>query len=79
MDCSLPGSSVHGIFQARVLEWVAISFSRGTSTLFRDQGGKIESLEISSSKYGTLVYEKDHILNKQRKINFFDRWHREKG
>ena len=27
MDCSLPGSSVHGIFQARVLEWGAISFS----------------------------------------------------
>ena len=27
MDCSLPGSSVHGIFQARVLEWDAISFS----------------------------------------------------
>ena len=27
MDCSLPGSSVHGIFQARVLEWVAIPFS----------------------------------------------------
>ena len=26
-DCSLPGSSVHGIFQARVLEWVAIAFS----------------------------------------------------
>ena len=28
MDCSLPGPSVHGIFQARILEWVAISFSR---------------------------------------------------
>ena len=28
MDCSLPGSSVLGIFQARVLEWVAISFSK---------------------------------------------------
>ena len=27
MDCSLPGSSVHGIFQARVLVWVAIAFS----------------------------------------------------
>ena len=27
MDCSLPGSSVHGIFQAGVLEWVAIAFS----------------------------------------------------
>ena len=31
MDCSLPGSSVHGIFQARILEWVSISFSRGSS------------------------------------------------
>ena len=30
-DCSLPGFSVCGIFQARVLEWVAISFSRGSS------------------------------------------------
>ena len=29
VDCSLPGSSVHGIFQARVLEWVAIAFSFG--------------------------------------------------
>ena len=29
-DCSLPGSSVHGILQARILEWVAISFSRGS-------------------------------------------------
>ena len=31
MDCSLPHSSLHGIFQARVLEWVAIYFSRGSS------------------------------------------------
>ena len=31
MDCSLPGISVHGVFQARVLEWVAIAFSRGSS------------------------------------------------
>ena len=31
MDCSPPGSSVHGIFQAKILEWVAISFSRGSS------------------------------------------------
>ena len=29
--CSLPGSSVHGLFQVRILEWVAISFSRGSS------------------------------------------------
>ena len=31
MDCSPPGSSIHGIFYARVLEWVSISFSRGSS------------------------------------------------
>ena len=31
MDCSPPGSSVHGVVQARVLEWGAISFSRGSS------------------------------------------------
>ena len=31
MDCSLPGSSVHGILEARILEWVAMPFSRGSS------------------------------------------------
>ena len=31
MDCSLPGSSVHGISQARILEWVAVPSSRGSS------------------------------------------------
>ena len=36
IDCSSPGSSIHGIFQAIVLEWVAISFSRGSSRS-RDQ------------------------------------------
>jgi len=35
MNCSLPCSSVHRIFQARILEWVAISFSRG---IFLTQG-----------------------------------------
>ena len=33
MDCSLPSSSVHGIFQGRVLEWVAIAFSNMLSRL----------------------------------------------
>jgi len=31
MDCSLPGFSVHGILQARIVEWAAIPFSRGSS------------------------------------------------
>ena len=35
MGCSLPGSSIHGIFQARVLEWVAIAFSRIPVELFQ--------------------------------------------
>ena len=37
MDCSPPGFSVHGISQARILEWVAISFSRGQYSLPRDR------------------------------------------
>ena len=36
MDCSQPGSSVHGILQARILDWVAMPSSRGSSWL-RDQ------------------------------------------
>jgi len=36
MDCSLPGSSVHGLLQARILEWVALPSSRG-SFLPRDR------------------------------------------
>ena len=35
VDCSPPGSSVHGIFQARVLEWGAIAFSRILAELFQ--------------------------------------------
>ena len=50
VDCSLPGSSVHGIFQARVLEWVAISFSRESSQprdrtwVSRIAGSKLQNL-----------------------------------
>ena len=45
MDCSLPDSSIHGIFQARVLEWVAIAFSRlshyTTATATSPRGGTL--------------------------------------
>ena len=48
MDCSLPGSSVHGIFQARVLEWGAIAFSvdllvEQKETLRNTEGGNVVS------------------------------------
>ena len=39
MDCSLPGSSFHGIFQARVLKWSAISFSRGVFPTWESNPG----------------------------------------
>ena len=41
LDCGLPGSAVHGIFQARILEWAAISFSRG---IFPTQGSNLHVL-----------------------------------
>ena len=50
MDCSLPGSSVHGIFQARVLEWGAISFSNAWKWK-----GKVKSLRLSTWKLHSRV------------------------
>ena len=38
MDCSPPGSSIHGIFQARVLEWDAIAFSKASYWGYSNQG-----------------------------------------
>ena len=57
MDCSLPGSSVHWIFQARVLEWGAIAFST-----IKDRNSKdlTEAEEITKRWQGyTELYEKD--------------------
>ena len=48
MDCSLPGSSVHGIFQARILEWVAIAFSDGCEswTIKKAEHQRIDAIEL---------------------------------
>ena len=48
MDCSPPGSSIHGIFQARILEWVAISFSRyaDDTTIMAESEEELKSLLI---------------------------------
>ena len=46
MDCSLPGSSAHGIFQARVLEWGAIAFSR--ATIYRVANSQTQLKRFSS-------------------------------
>ena len=50
MDCSPPGSSFHGISQARILEWVAVSFSRGFPTQGLNLGipyWQLDSLSLS--------------------------------
>ena len=44
MDCSLPGPSIHGIFQAKVLEWSAIAFS-----VFKDMGQLLRTLSLNLS------------------------------
>ena len=44
-DCSLPGFSIHGIFQARVLEWGAIAFSNGLTSRLEKAEERISELE----------------------------------
>ena len=61
MVCSLPGSSVHGIFQARVLEWVAIAFSDSLlciSIIFRNQN--LELRETNNNISLTVFLQKFH-------------------
>ena len=48
-DCSPPGSSVHGILQARILEWVAIPFCRGSSLQRLNPGTETRSLALQAN------------------------------
>ena len=61
MDCSPPGSSVHGIFQARVLEWGAIAFSKEDTSISMLLLGK---LELSSSDLPKVT----QVVNGRREI-----------
>ena len=68
LDCSLPGSSVHGIFQARVLECVAISFSRGYSrprdrTLVSRIVGRRFTVSYQGSWYFLLLITNKYFVN----------------
>ena len=47
MDCSLPGSSVHGIFQAKVLEWDAIAFSENAANVPQYPRAELISLKLT--------------------------------
>ena len=50
MDCTLPGSCIHGILQARVLEWVAIAFSIKSLYLHKNLYGGVYSSLIQIAK-----------------------------
>ena len=68
MDCSPPGSSVHGIFQARILEWVVIPFSR--------------DLPNPGIEPGSLTLQADSLLSEppgkaMSKLNTLDKCHGE--
>ena len=52
MDCSLPGSSVHGILQARILEWVAIPFSKGSSLRIKSRSPVLQADSLPSEPPG---------------------------
>ena len=54
MDCSLPGSPVHGILQARILEWVAISFSNTLNYLISHQCYEVETTAIPTVQKGKI-------------------------
>ena len=66
MDCSLAGSSVHGILQARILEWVAIFFSRGSSRP-RDRTW-VSHIAGSGAQWGSIYISEQIIKSKTSKL-----------
>ena len=67
MDCSLPGSSVHGIFQAIVLGWIAISFSKGSSQpRNRTQVSRIVDRRFTVWATGIEIRQRTCLQNRNR-------------
>ena len=64
MDCSLPGSSIHGIFQARVLEWGVIAFSLYAEYIMRNAGldETQVGIKIAGRNISNLIYVGDATL-----------------
>ena len=72
MDCSPPGSPVHGISQGRILEWVAIFFSRGSSqprdwTLIFCTAGRFFSTEATWNPRNSIKYLRQEWLQEERR------------
>ena len=66
MDCSLSGSSVHGIFQARVLEWIAIFFSQEGS-LKKERSFQISGNTLSGRSVVSLGISEGKITQRKNK------------
>ena len=68
MDCSLPGSSTHGISQARVLEWVAIAFSRGDTRQDQKAGKELAAargrVSWACGRYLLIINPFIHLFSK---------------
>ena len=66
MDCSPPGSSIHGILQARILEWVALSFSRGSS----QPRGRTQVFCIASRCFNLWATREAHLIHPKNPQSF---------
>ena len=79
MDCSLPDSFVHGIFQARILEWVVIPFSRGSSwsknqTQVSWIAGRFFTIWATREALVWLMYCKRLLFMEGKKALFYMHW-----
>ena len=75
MDCSLPGSSVHGIFQARVLEWGAIAFSDISNLLISEISNS--TIIVKAMVFPLVMYGCENWTIKKpehRRIDAFELW-----
>ena len=77
MDCNLPGSSIHGIFQARVLEWGAIVFSKSTLSHIQNKHQKDIS-EIGRARNSEILGKKKKLA-KMVRMNILKLWKLTKG
>ena len=69
MDCSPPGSSVHGILQARILEWLAISFSKESSQpRDRPRSLALQTGALTSEPPGTPLFNKYRGINLAKEL-----------
>ena len=80
MDCSSPGSSVHGILQERILGWVAISFSKGTINKMKRQPSGWETIMANQTIDKGLIskiYKQPKQLNTGKTNNPIKKWEKD--